>query len=82
MAKAAAWRSQNERQSSGKLRHPLRQRNENLALTVSARATPFGDLGERSTAAGAMACARIERADVDARRFRITGHCIVYSATS
>ena len=69
-AKAAAGRSRNDRQSSGKLRHPLRQRRENVALPVGARTTPFGDLGQRASAAGAMARTRIERADVDARRFR------------
>ena len=80
--KTAAGRSRNERQSSGKLRHPLRQCGENLSLTVGARAAPFGDVGERSTTAGAMACARIERADLNARRFRRLGHCIIDSATS
>ena len=80
--KTAAWRSRNERQSSGKLHHPLWQRSENLALTVGVRAAPFGDLGERSTTTGAMACARIERADIDARRSEGVGHCIAYSATS
>ena len=79
--KTAAWRSRNERQSSGKQHHPLWQCSENLAL-VGARTTPFGDLGERSTTASAMARARIERADFDARRFRSVGYCIVYSATS
>ena len=78
--KTAAGRSGNERQSSGKLRHPLRQCGENLSLTVSARAAPFGDLGERSTTAGAMACARIERADINTGRYRRFDHAFPLSA--
>ena len=43
-------------------------------LPVGARTTPLGNFGERASATGAMARARIERADFDARRFRAAGH--------
>ena len=53
LAKTAPGRSQNDQQSSGKPRHPLRQRSEKIAFPVGARTTPFDDLAERATAAGA-----------------------------
>ena len=77
LAKTAAGQSRNERQSSGKLRHLLRQRSENVALPVGARTPPFGDLSQRASATGAIARTRIERADFDARRFQTLSRCSV-----
>lgn len=68
------WGLQNDRQFCGKLRQPLGQRGKNFALPVGARATPFADLGERASAAGAILRARIEGADFDARRLRKVDH--------
>lgn len=58
LATTATWRSESDRQSNGKLHHPLRQRGENFAHSFSGRGALLTDFGERATTAGAIICAR------------------------
>ena len=72
--RAVARRFQHDRLSGGDLRHPLRQQGKYRALPFGSRAAPFADLGDGATAARAKPCARIERADRNAWRFRRLDH--------
>ena len=72
----AAWRSEDDRLTSGKSRHALRQQGKYRALPFGSCAAPFADLGDGASAAGAKPCARIERADRNTGRLRKFDHAL------
>lgn len=51
-----------------------RRSQHDFVLAVGGRASPFGDLGDGATAAGADAGTIVQRANIFARRWGSAGH--------